>query len=78
MLPELFAQISGWQSALMMQWYKKVDASKLEILFLAALLQEMGKNFDCDEVVKNDGTCFTSRENETMRISPLLKRCLWV
>ena len=52
--PELFAQISGWQSALMMQWYKKVDASKLEVLFLAALLQETGKILIADEVVKND------------------------
>ncbi len=52
--PELFAQISGWQSALMMQWYKHIDARKLEVLFLAALLQETGKILIADEVVKND------------------------
>ena len=54
--PEYFAQISGWQSALMLQWYKKVDPSKMEILFLAALLQETGKILIADEIVKNDET----------------------
>jgi len=54
--PETFAQICGWQSALMMQWYKKVDPSKLEILFLSALLQETGKILIADEIMKNDET----------------------
>jgi len=54
--PEYFAQISGWQSALMLQWYKKVDPSKTEVLFLAALLQETGKILIADEIVKNDET----------------------
>lgn len=54
--PETFAHICGWQSALMMQWYKKVDPSKLETLFLSALLQETGKILIADEIVKNDET----------------------
>ncbi len=54
--PEYFAQISGWQSALMLQWYKKIDPSKIEVLFLAALLQETGKILIADEIVKNDET----------------------
>ena len=54
--PEVFAQISGWQSALMMQWYKKVDPAKAEILFLSALLQETGKILIADEIMKNDET----------------------
>ena len=41
--PEEFALISGMQSALMMRWYTKVDPKKLDMLFLASLLQETGK-----------------------------------
>jgi HD-like signal output (HDOD) protein len=40
----------------MSQWYKKIDPSKIEILFLAALLQETGKILIADEIVKNDET----------------------
>jgi len=54
--PEVFAQISGWQSALMLHWYKKVDPSKADVLFLSALLQETGKILIADEIVKNDET----------------------
>lgn len=54
--PEEFASISGLQSALMMHWYKEVDSSKVEILFLSALLQETGKILIADEIVKNDET----------------------
>ena len=54
--PEEFAHISGLQSALMMSWYKEVDATKLNELFLAALLQETGKILIADEIVKNDET----------------------
>ena len=52
--PEEFVNISAMQSALVMKWYKKVDASKVDKLFLAALLQETGKILIADEVVKND------------------------
>lgn len=54
--PEDFALISGMQSALMMRWYTKVDPKKLDMLFLASLLQETGKILIADEVVKNDET----------------------
>lgn len=54
--PEEFAAISGLQSALMLQWYGKVDASKVDLLFLAALLQETGKILIADEIVKNNET----------------------
>ncbi|MDD3323747.1 MAG: HDOD domain-containing protein [Sulfurospirillaceae bacterium] len=53
---EEFADISGLQSSLMLNWYKKVDSSKLDTLFLASLLQETGKILIADEVVKNDET----------------------
>lgn len=52
--PEEFAAISGLQSALMVQWYSKIDPSKVDFLFLAALLQETGKILIADEIVKND------------------------
>ena len=52
--PEEFAHISSLQSGLMMLWYKKVNPSKIEMLFLAALLQETGKILIADEIVKND------------------------
>ena len=54
--PEAFAQIAGWQSALMLNWYKKINPSKVEILFLSALMQETGKILIADEIVKNDET----------------------
>ena len=54
--PEVFAQISSWQSALMMRWYKKVNPAMGETLFLSSLLQETGKILIADEVVKNDET----------------------
>jgi len=54
--PEEFASISALQGALISQWYSKVDAAKTDMLFLAALLQETGKIFIADEVVKNDET----------------------
>lgn len=52
--PEFFAHISELQSRLIKQWYASVDASKVEILFLSALLQESGKILIADEVVKNN------------------------
>lgn len=52
--PEDFVQISGIQSSLMREWYGKVDKSKLDTLFLAALLQETGKILIANEIVQND------------------------
>lgn len=52
--PEDFARVSAMQSALMREWYKSVDKSKVDTLFLSALLQETGKILIADEIVKND------------------------
>ncbi len=52
--PEEFVHISTLQSLLVMKWYKKIDASKIDELFLAALLQETGKILIADEIVKSD------------------------
>jgi HD-like signal output (HDOD) protein len=54
--PEDFARVSSMQSALMREWYAKVDRAKLDTLFLASLLQESGKILIADEIVKNDET----------------------
>jgi len=40
----------------MLQWFGKVDASKVDLLFLAALLQETGKILIADEIAKNNET----------------------
>ncbi len=52
--PEEFVHISSLQSALIIKWYKRVDAGKVDDLFLAALLQETGKILIADEIVRND------------------------
>lgn len=63
--PEDFVQISGLQSALMREWYGKVDRKKLDVLFLGALLQETGKILIADEIVKNDEIVQFKSEIET-------------
>lgn len=55
-VPDEFVRVSSMQSALMREWYSKVDRAKVDILFLAALLQETGKILIADEIVKNDET----------------------
>jgi len=54
--PDEFAKLSHMQSMLISKWYKHVDATKVDFLFLAALLQETGKILIADEVVKSDET----------------------
>jgi len=54
--PDEFAQLSHLQSMLVSRWYKKVDTSKVDFLFLAALLQETGKILIADEIVKSNET----------------------
>jgi HD-like signal output (HDOD) protein len=54
--PEEFAMLSHLQSMLISKWYRKVDPSKVDFLFLTALLQETGKILIADEIVKNEET----------------------
>ncbi|NOX14615.1 MAG: HDOD domain-containing protein [Epsilonproteobacteria bacterium] len=54
--PEEFVNISFIQSTLVQKWYRKVDAKKVDDLFLAALLQDTGKILIADEVVRNNET----------------------
>ena len=51
---EKFATISCFQAELLMQWYKTIDKSIAEELYLVALLQESGKILIANDVLKND------------------------
>ena len=58
---ENFADISAKQAALIQKWYGKIDKTKAEKLFLAALLQETGKILIASHIIqKNEVTSFKS------------------
>lgn len=54
--PDEFANISNAQGALANNWYSKINLPKRDLLFLCALMQEVGKIFIADEIVKNNET----------------------
>jgi HD-like signal output (HDOD) protein len=73
-IPEDFVKISGMQSALMREWYSKIDEGKVDIFFLPALLQETGKIIIADEIVRNDEvTQFKSEIQNSVNISQVEK-----
>lgn len=73
-IPEDFVKISATQSALMREWYGKIDRRKLDILFLSALLQETGKILIANEIVQNDEvTQFRSEIESTVNIAEVEK-----
>lgn len=51
---EKFAEISSKQAVLSHSWYKKIDPTKADKLFLAALLQETGKILIASYIIKTD------------------------
>ncbi|QSZ41593.1 HDOD domain-containing protein [Sulfurimonas aquatica] len=57
-----FANIASKQAALIFSWYKKVDKSKADELYLAAFLQETGKIIISSDVIQEDEA--TSFESE--------------
>ena len=59
-----FAEISSKQAALIQSWYKKVDRSKADKLFLAALLQETGKILIASHIIQKDETTTFKSEIE--------------
>ncbi len=63
--PQEFVDISALQSSLVVKWYKKIDSSRIDELFLAALLQDTGKILIADEVVRNDEVYQFKSEIET-------------
>lgn len=62
--PDEFANISSTQAALVSKWYGKIDASKKDKIFLAALLQETGKILIADVVLQADESDQFSSEVE--------------
>lgn len=60
-----FAHISSLQAALILNWYKKIDKHKAEELYLAALLQEMGKILIASQVIQEDEAVSFASEIET-------------
>ncbi len=53
---ETFADISAKQAALTYNWYMRINKTKADKLFLAALLQETGKILISNYIIKNDET----------------------
>ncbi len=51
---EKFLQISTMQSALMLNWYSKVERSMLDVLLPASFLMEIGKLILASEIVDNN------------------------
>jgi len=49
-----FAKISSMQATLINRWYKQIDKTKAETLYLAAFLQESGKILIASDVIKED------------------------
>lgn len=62
--PAEFTEMSEIQARLMMDWYKKIDKSKAEKLYLAAFLQETGKILIASQIIQNDETVLFSSEVE--------------
>ncbi|MDX1809461.1 MAG: HDOD domain-containing protein [Sulfurospirillaceae bacterium] len=63
--PEEFVHISTIQSALVAKWYRKINSSMADDLFLAALLQDTGKILIADEIVRSDEVYHFSSEIKT-------------
>ncbi len=53
---ERFAQISELQATLMMKWYKQIDKTKADKLYLATFLQETGKILIASDIIQEDET----------------------
>jgi len=68
--PDQFADISTMQASLINKWFARVDPSKKDKLFLAALLQETGKIIIADEIIQGDeATLFESEIAGTHNIA---------
>jgi len=61
---EKFAEISTFQAALVMNWYKRIDKVKADKLFLAAFLQETGKILISSDIIQEDETTSFKSEIE--------------
>ena len=71
---EEFARISSLQAALMLRWYRKIDAKKAEKLYLAAFLQETGKILIASDIIQQDEvTSFSSEIENSNNIAAVEK-----
>ena len=69
-----FAEISLLQSTLIMNWYKNVDETKVEELYLAGFLQEVGKILIANYIIQeNESISFLSEINTTNNIAQVEK-----
>jgi len=69
-----FAEISLLQSTLIMNWYKNVDEDKVEELYLAAFLQEVGKILIANYIIQeNESMSFSSEINISNNIAQVEK-----
>lgn len=65
-----FAHVSTLQASLMLKWYSKVSKQKVDKLYLASFLQEVGKILIASEVIQNDeGVAFASEIQTTNSIA---------
>ncbi len=51
---EEFNKISAMQGTLAKKWYLKLDKSKVDLIFLTALLQEIGKILIANEIISSE------------------------
>jgi len=61
---EKFAEISSLQAALILKWYRKIDAKKADKLYLAAFLQETGKILISSDIIQQEETTSFASEVE--------------
>jgi HD-like signal output (HDOD) protein len=71
---EEFAKISSHQAALIYSWYKQINKSKAEELYLAAFLQETGKILIASEVIQNDEAVSFASEIENSSDIAMVER----
>lgn len=71
---EKFAQISSMQATLILNWYKKIDLKKAQMLYLAAFLQETGKIIIASNVIQEDETISFASEIENSNNLAMVER----
>jgi len=59
-----FAEISSLQATLMLNWYRNIDKTKADKLYLASFLQETGKIIIASEIIQEDETISFASEIE--------------
>ncbi len=65
-----FAEISLYQSNLILKWYKNIDEQKAEELYLAGFLQEVGKILIANYIIQeNESISFLSEINTSNNIA---------